>query len=540
MKAKIFLMAFAAIAAVSMSSCTQDEELFVKDGDGHISGENAVVFGTYLGKAPETRSSVMDLSELKKTGFGVLAYYTGETEYMKDKDTPVGTFTPNFMYNQEVTWQKSSVTGEDGTVTEGGRWTYSPVKYWPSNLMDKISFFAYAPYVDDFAGKTEGITGLTANTAAGDPKLLFVMPKAQEDQIDLLYDGSLLNLSKETIDSKIQFEFKHTLSRIGFSRVAVVDQLNPRQDGDLNTGEIKYENTLAEGTRVVINSVKFSSAEFGKSGNLNLRTGAWENVQTANQTYELSRDNGDFIDEASTMTPENANKIMQLNKEGHYFMIMPSNADFNVSKQFPVTITVNFDVITTDGNLAGSESKITSEASTTFLFDFFGGKAYNFILNIALTSVKLDAEIIDWDTEYTEGYDNEFHYDITNNNSVSLIYDANFCKFANGSRYYIESKAEGHNNTGDNKGYEFHIRDFYFNPDNLDDAKNEIVDPYYVSTQLNGWWHWDAPTSTTEFYGRPEAADCPKDQIFKPGETIYIKESKTIKLFMTQEFYVED
>ena len=27
-----------------------------------------------------------------------------------------------------------------------GGWTYSPVKYWPNNKNDKISFFAYAPY----------------------------------------------------------------------------------------------------------------------------------------------------------------------------------------------------------------------------------------------------------------------------------------------------------------------------------------------------------------------------------------------------------
>ena len=41
--------------------------------------------------------------------------------------------TPNFMYNQLV-------------EKKNGTWQYTPLKYWPNNDSDKISFFAYAPH----------------------------------------------------------------------------------------------------------------------------------------------------------------------------------------------------------------------------------------------------------------------------------------------------------------------------------------------------------------------------------------------------------
>ncbi|MCM1107994.1 MAG: fimbrillin family protein [Clostridium sp.] len=522
MKAKKFLMAFAAIAAVATTGCTQEEEMFVKDGDGQAYDENAITFGTYLGSAPQSRSSVMDLDALKQTGFGVLAYYTGEDTY-QNEGVP-GSFTPNFMYNQKVEWT--------------GSWTYSPVKYWPSNIMDKVSFFGYAPYVENFAGKTEGIVGLTSNTTAGDPKLSFVVPEEQENMIDLLYDGSLENISKEDIEGQVQFKFKHAMSRVGFSRVAVVDELNP-QDNSVTSG--KYEQTLAEGTRVVINSVKLSSGEFGTSGDLNLRTGEWEEMQKSDQAYVLSKKDGDFLEDACTMTPENANEIMQLNGDDRYFMIMPSEK----GTKTPVTITVNFDVITEDVNLDGGKSQITSEVSTTFAWDFLAGKSYNFVLHIALTSVKIDATVTDWDHVWKaaegdqEGLDFDVVENITSNNSISLIYDANYHTFINGSRYYIESKPrlgkEG-------QEYDFVIRNFFIDPYGMDNEKNDIKpleDDKGQIHVLNGWWHSDASEDAIKFY---DSADQLSDygitdEYYKPGETVMISKNTIIKAYITRGVY---
>ena len=62
---------------------------------------------------------------------GVFAYFT-HGNFNEDAATP------NFMYNQLV-----------GKQTDG-TWSYSPVKFWPDNsTTDKISFFAYAPYINE-------------------------------------------------------------------------------------------------------------------------------------------------------------------------------------------------------------------------------------------------------------------------------------------------------------------------------------------------------------------------------------------------------
>lgn len=180
MRAKKFLMAFTAIAAISTVSCTQDEELFDNNSNVQEPGEGAVMFGTYLSTAPESRASVMDLPALKEKGFGVFGYYTGDVDY----NTVSPGHLPNFMYNQEVTWK-----GDD---TDGGMWQYTPVKYWPNNPLEEVSFFAYAPYTDTF-GAT-GITAITSNTTAGDPKLSFKMDLNVDNQVDLLYSNNAMDI----------------------------------------------------------------------------------------------------------------------------------------------------------------------------------------------------------------------------------------------------------------------------------------------------------------------------------------------------------
>lgn len=98
---------------------------------------------------------------------GVFAYFT-------HGDFEESSSTPGFMYNQLVSKQM------------GGNWTYSPVKYWPNNLNDKVSFFAYAPH------NATGVT-LCSNTNIGYPYLTYTVPAAEANQTDLLVSVPLLN-----------------------------------------------------------------------------------------------------------------------------------------------------------------------------------------------------------------------------------------------------------------------------------------------------------------------------------------------------------
>ncbi len=427
MKANKILMAFVAIAATATVSCTQEEELLNDNGSKVQKRDgDAVTFGTYLSGAPESRASVMDLPALKEKGFGVFGYYT-ETE---DYNTTSPNHQPNFMYNQEVTWKADDA--------DGGMWQYSPVKYWPSNPLEKVSFFAYAPYNDTF-GAT-GITAFTSNTTAGDPKLSFKMDENVDNQIDLLYSNGAMNLSKQTIEEKVNFRFKHALSRIGFKRVAVINE-NSVENGNEDNGNSelsKHGIKLTDKSTIVINSVSITSSQFGDNGDFNLRTGEWENYETKSHTYTLTAENGDFVN--STLTPDNATTVMNLTKDDKYLMVMPTPVKDKYSNEdIPVMVTVKFDVLTEDPKLAGGESRITSEVTAPFNFAFQAGKSYNFVLHIGLTSVKLDASVEDWIDNDHRGVE-DIVVNTPSNDSYTLVLDARDGRFRNGSEYYVMTK----------------------------------------------------------------------------------------------------
>ncbi len=370
MKSREFLMAFAAIAAVSMSSCSQEEELVTADNQ---LSDNAIAFGTYIGKNPASRGSVINTDALQKSenGFGVMAYYTKTDNYSQSA-------TPNFMYNQQVTYS-----------TETSAWTYSPVKYWPNNANEKISFFAYAPYTATPTTATSGITALSANDAAGDPTLKFVLPENVSDLIDLLYadtkveDGAIIDVTKpESSATQVKLNFKHALSRVNFQWKVVVDGSD--------------DITLDDNTTVTINEIKFSAMKFGTAGTLNLNSGAWSEVTYSEKAYTL--DSSNFIEGKYSLTGSNAKEATNLTGDNGYIMFIPfeTGADSNAETDGG-TIYIKYTVSTKDSKLKDEAIEIVNEASVQIpAISFTAGMAYNFLLKVGLTSVKLEAGVADW------------------------------------------------------------------------------------------------------------------------------------------------
>lgn len=109
-------------AAVTLVGCANED---LMNESIQVNESNAITFSTYVNK---TRASVVDTEYIKDYGFGVSTYYT------KDKNFEAGEFE-TFMDNTKVYFDEQK-----------GAWTYSPIKYWPNNVNDKLSFFAYAPY----------------------------------------------------------------------------------------------------------------------------------------------------------------------------------------------------------------------------------------------------------------------------------------------------------------------------------------------------------------------------------------------------------
>ncbi len=189
---KVFL--FAAAAAMLAACSSKDIDTSQPDVSTQAPlEEGAVGFDAYTQRATTRsgQSGVMDLTALRKSGFGVFGYYTDNNDYEQSR-------TPDFMYNQKVYDNTPSVAT--------AAWMYEPVKYWPneygstavSDDNDRVSFFAYAPYVDvaPSSGKLVksqstddqwGITGMSRNSAAGDPLVKYIANFEAAKRVDLMW-----------------------------------------------------------------------------------------------------------------------------------------------------------------------------------------------------------------------------------------------------------------------------------------------------------------------------------------------------------------
>lgn len=361
---KILVFGLIAGAVASMASCT-------KDANNTEFGQNAIEFGTYLGRDAQTKGVVT--KNIAK--FGVHAYYTNGTAFN------AASSTPNFMYNQEV------------NGAEGGNWTYSPVKYWPTAVGDKISFFAYAPY----STESNGSFTLSTNTAAGTPTISVKYPEDLTKMVDLVA-GVAMNKTKakgnETEDV-VKFTLKHEMSRVGI--YAKVSE------------DVYKEENNANKTKVVIRSIQFNNVEGGDfftSGTYTFSTtdagrGTWSNQVTGELNLSSLLNSSTVKMADDKYTADNAialvgTKKVSLFKTDDYLFLIPAKAETGVAEN-KTTVTINYDIVTEDANLNNGHS-CTNATKTVYLpkETLKQGVAYNYVFTIAVDKVVLSATVENW------------------------------------------------------------------------------------------------------------------------------------------------
>ena len=215
---KLVIVAAGLSALLLTAACSADApDAASATGSGSprtaVADGNAITFSV-SGEGSLTRTAegtIADIDGLRSAGFGVFACHHGVHPYESSS------VTPNFMYNQQVTWDGSH-----------GVWTYEPVKYWPNGdgteeNLDYISFFAYAPYsLGDKSDRVSScITGFSGNQESGDPWLVYQLGGTPTDwkdhQVDLLY-AFVKDKQKqipEITSTRVDFSFRHALSSIG-------------------------------------------------------------------------------------------------------------------------------------------------------------------------------------------------------------------------------------------------------------------------------------------------------------------------------------
>lgn len=320
---KIYLVLFTAALATTFAACSKDDATTAITSYEEIVKAQPVpvTFGTYVSENAVTRAGEtgnITTAVLKNAayGFGVFAYYTNNDSY----PSPNSTLAPNFMYNERLQYN-------DTGTPETSYWFYTPVKYWPNDFngnngavdhqttpatgskSDRLSFFAYAPYVPVNAngepttstpenqGTVEtpnnvevGITAVSTNSAPGDPIITYVTRKAStiDQSVDLLWGVAqtgglsyaaanetsasakataglpLLDLVKPAkSNATITFAFNHALAG-----------LNLTAQASFNKGEVAYA-VIPDETFIHIKEVVVK-ATLNNSGELNL------NNETAN------------------------------------------------------------------------------------------------------------------------------------------------------------------------------------------------------------------------------------------------------------------
>ena len=421
-------------------------------GNGEDSKENptplsdaSVAFSTDVEAATRTANlqAINDVDALKALpeGFGVIAYYTGAATWAGSSSTTAA--DAFFMHNQPVAWTFVYHTGTGTTedpYVDHYNWTYSPLKYWPNSTNNAtsryISFFAYAPYVDnaDILSATSGITGITDNSDKL-PHVDFTIP-ATGTVPDLLWaattnatrngNGLIAHDGSSYVYQTVPLRFKHALS-------AVEIYVERTYDETTSTGKHPDNENDA---KLYINQLQLALASgIYKSGRLSLEDGSWSETGFTTDNTALKLNGNDLADKIRGAQPDAELSYIrdaELNRWGYKWSedeqldnesgIHPTGVTerlerltsssrpllFIPEQSITLTPTLNYSMVTKDNNLILSTltddngnkySRITNEITgNDITLTLAGGKRYRLIIRIGVEHIAFEiASVEDWD-----------------------------------------------------------------------------------------------------------------------------------------------
>ena len=219
------------VALLFLTACSVDEE------PAGLAGQQGVPIGfdSYTAQTV-TRAQEVERAIPNGGSIGVYAYYHDGVD--TDGQWTDGS-SPNFMFNQPVTF-----------MSESDAFVYAPLKYWPNEVHDKVSFIAYypyteypvdAPYSDADPATPTGVKPQLSNGDTGLPSFLFNINDDPDKQMDFLVSDLCPNLpngtkdispsgasdrNELTVTDRVHFYFRHALAKISF-RIVVHPDIRP-------------------------------------------------------------------------------------------------------------------------------------------------------------------------------------------------------------------------------------------------------------------------------------------------------------------------
>lgn len=284
-------------------------------------------------RGPESTTATIQAAD---KGFGVFGNYTSGSSVSSN---PVLLFD-----NVHVTYSSTEK-----------KWTYSPVKYWPT--AGHIDFLAYAPYGSG--------TKLTNNK-----DLDFTVNSDVTKQIDLLW-ANAANQTKANNSgkNKVNFTFKHALAKIGYS----VTSTNNDASTTITVTSIKLVGSENESTNAFY---KKGTIDLSKADNK--ANDLWTTA-SSNDTKQ----NFTLLSSAQTLSTKY--------EPTDYLFVIPQ--DFSGTTTDQLYVVVEYTVTTTDNS---NNIEIKNKVSQKIPKDFKQGKAYMINLKIGLTPIEFEATVGDW------------------------------------------------------------------------------------------------------------------------------------------------
>lgn len=184
------MMALLAAVAVLAGCCKTAIEEPIDNDWQLLTGDKPLRFASAVQEEKGTKAPITDGSLPSGASFGVFAYYQPGT-IGGTSGTWSDSKTPNIMKNQAVAF--------DGTD-----YNYSPLRYWPANEENTISFWAYYPYNSEVTTTT----GVPSVRFTADGETDFMTTDLHED---LYYDACA---------GIVPLVFKHRLVYVSFKVVS--------------------------------------------------------------------------------------------------------------------------------------------------------------------------------------------------------------------------------------------------------------------------------------------------------------------------------
>lgn len=320
------------IGLLMLTGCANEETT-----EGGNTDDSMIRFDCYVPTAT-TRDGYVgpigatDRLKYPEVGFGVYSHYNSSTD-------------ADFMVNQQVLWS-------------GSNWYYTPARYWPNNDNDKLTFFAYAPYVSSPTSNTYGITLVSSSPTA--PTINYKNGLKPTDCQDLLVSQLLSNRTKS--EGTVNFTFQHALAAV-----------------NINCKASNSSSMTIKITKLIINSTSNESG-FPVAGTCTVgTTPTWSATTNGTYTYNET-DLNNFNNQGVTATARNIFTGLPTNtKENEEWLLMiPYNGKLSFTMTYTVTEGTNSYEVTT------SKDMLTSVEM---------GKKYTINLTIGLTAIQVDPDI---------------------------------------------------------------------------------------------------------------------------------------------------